>query len=935
MPIRFFLLNSLTFLLLSSGMVTITSANAIGQDTSENRQDFSKQALQEKTPDTLPAIDKMPVLKTFVKADYPLELIKKGIEGIVTLDLVINDSGRVDSVIIVKGVHPQLDSSARRAVLEFNFAPAMAGGKPVPVLLEYAYRFSLSEAVTKIEKYVNFKGQLFERGTRSAIANATIAIKFLDTAADTSLSVPFSRYLKKIGKFEGQLLDSSYLVTTSDSLGYFEFKSLPIGPLSIKIIAPGYEPFLDRDSIRQGIATEVTYRLQSNEFSNDGMIVYGKREKKEVAQRTLTLNEVRKIPGLGGDAVKVVQALPGVARSAFSSGSIIVRGAGSGDNHFYVDGVTIPVLFHFGGIKSTYNSDALESVDLYPGGFGTRYGNAIGGVIELKGRKAKTDRFHGYIDGNLFDASFLVEGPVSDKVSFLASGRRSYIADALVLGLKLLDVKLPFTVVPYYWDYLARVDYAIAKNQHSYVTLFGSRDKLDLLITGARGTGSSEVSADKERISTETTFHLGIAGWEWDINKKFRNEFKYALCRLNEGASAMGYFKQDGRALAHYLRDELTWTSSSALKWSFGTDFQIAPYDLKLSTSDQNNAIVHDSAHFDLGPYGAYVFCEYSPTPKLKLIPGLRYDYYPELTYDGSLVPEFWNYNGFNNNRGISGEPSLRLTSRYEIKKGKTLKSSIGCYNNTPQPMGEAIDEKWGTPGLPAQKASQYVLGYEWKLSDLVSADLQGYFNKQWDVARRPTDTEIKYNPALKEVRFLSNGRARMEGIELLLKHDQGKRFFGWLSYSFARSERWNYREDRWAIYSQDQTHILQLIGSCKFAYAQELGVRLRYVTGNPTTPVLGPELYNWETRMYEPQYGPFNSARVDPYTSLDLRYEKKFTYNLWQLFAYIEVTHLENWFGKGYKSPEVGDYRWNYDYTERIVLSDITRPSLGVKLEF
>jgi hypothetical protein len=71
------------------------------------------------------------------------------------------------------------------------------------------------------------------------------------------------------------------------------------------------------------------------------------------------------------------------------------------------------------------------------------------------------------------------------------------------------------------------------------------------------------------------------------------------------------------------------------------------------------------------------------------------------------------------------------------------------------------------------------------------------------------------------------------------------------------------------------------------------------------------------------------------PFVSLDVRYEKKVVYKLWQWTYYIDVTHLENLFGKGYKSPETGNYIWNYDYTEKNVLSDITRPALGVKMEF
>jgi TonB family protein len=886
-------------------------------------------------PDSLPPIEKMPELRVFVKAEYPAVLIKKGVTGSVLLDLVVNDSGRVDSVAVVQSLNPALDTSAAKAAAQFVFSPAIAGGNPVAVLLQYAYRFSIDSVVTAIEQVANLKGHLFERGTRTPLQNATVVVSFPDTTSDTTLAVPFSVYLNKIGSFGGQYLSGNSLITTTDSLGGFELKSLPSCTVLVKTIIPDFEILVDHLTIKHSEVTDVIYRLQRVSDGGNEIVVYGKAEKKEVAQRTLTLNEVRKIPGLGGDAVKVVQALPGVARSAFSWGSIIIRGSGSGDSHFYVDGVTIPVLFHFSGIKSTYNSDALASVDLYPGGFGTRYGNATGGVIEIKGRKAKTDRYHGYLDANLFDASFLVEGPITSKISFLASGRRSYIAEALSLGLKIADTKLPFTLAPYYWDYLARLDYNISKAQHAYVTLFGSRDKLDITMNQARGAGSSEVSKDKNKIITETTFNLGIAGWEWDISRKFKNDFKYALCRIKERSAALGFFSQKGDALAHYLRDEFTYNASPLLKWNLGIDFQIIPYNLDLATSDQTGAIVHDKEHFNLGPYGAYIYAEFSPTPKIKLTPGLRYDYYPELQHKGSIVPEFWDYNSFNNNCGISGDPSLRISARYELAKGNILKASAGTYNNTPQPQGQSIDKKWGTPTLPTQKAAQYVLGYEWKITDLISVDVQGYFNKQWDITRPPGKTEIAKNPGLASTKYLHNGMARMEGLELLLKHDQGKRFFGWLSYSLSRSERWDYDENRWAIYAQDQTHILQFIGSYKFARSRELGIRLRYVTGNPTTPVLGADYFDWTNRTYVEKTGSLNSDRMDPYTSLDLRYEKKFTFKLWQLYTYLEVTHLENWFGKGYKSPETGSYSWNYDFTKKSVISDITRPALGLKIEF
>jgi TonB family protein len=887
--------------------------------------------------DSQPPIDTMPKLILFVKASYPPELVKRGVEGTVLLDLIVNDSGRIDSVGIVKGFNPALDSSAAKAARSFLFSPAKAGSKAVPVLMEYAYHFTVGEELTAIEEFVNFKGRLFERGTRSPLANALVVLSFPDTAEDASIKVPFRTYLKKIGGFSGQFLQENSLAATSDSLGFFQFKSIPAGAIDIKVVVPDYESFTDKEKIVHGKATDVIYRLQRLSYGANEIVVYGKVEKKEVSQQTLTLNEVKKIPGLGGDAVKVVQALPGVARSAFNMGSIIVRGSGNGDTRFFLDGVTLPVLFHFGGLISTYNSDALSSVDLYPGGFGTRYGGAMGGIVEITSRKPKTDRLHGYVDGNFFDASFMVEGPLAENVSFLVTARRSYIANMLAFVLdKVLKQTLPFTVVPYYWDFIARLDADVAKNQHCYLTMFSSEDKMEMITSAVRG-GSVEVDESTNALKTKTAFQMGIAGWDWDIGKKLKNELRYSLCYFDLGLSAFGFFKVNGASYSHYFRDQLSWSSSDALKWNFGADMEITPYDLDITIPDQNNEAKQHKAHFNLGPIGAYVSADWKPTKRLELIPGVRYDYYPELDYKGSVVPELFDYHFFRNNRGISGEPSARLTSKYEIVKDHKVKASVGTYNETPQPQGQSIDTKYGDPKMPAQKGSHYVLGYEWKINDLVSMDLQGYYNRQWDLARPPSNAEIAASVMDgKEPRnYVSGGKARMTGLELMLKHDQNKRFFGWIAYSLSKSERWDFNENRWSIFGQDQTHNLQLIGSMRFRGLQEIGVRLRFVTGNPTTPLLGVDYFDATNRVYVPKYGAKNSDRMAPYVSLDVRYEKKITYKLWQWAFYIDITHVENLFGKGYRSPETSDYRWNYDYTDKQVIADITRPALGLKIDF
>ena len=116
-----------------------------------------------------------------------------------------------------------------QAAAAFVFSPAMAGGKPVPVLITYDYHITLADEIRKIDTVVNFSGRVVERGTRTPIAGAMVFVTILDTAADSSIKVPFTVYLRKIGSLPGQHLEGADMATLTDSLGRFAFKSLPSG----------------------------------------------------------------------------------------------------------------------------------------------------------------------------------------------------------------------------------------------------------------------------------------------------------------------------------------------------------------------------------------------------------------------------------------------------------------------------------------------------------------------------------------------------------------------------------------------------------------------------------------------------------------------------------------------------------------------------------
>ncbi len=465
---------------------------------------------------------------------------------------------------------PDFDSAAIAAVFAFRFTPARtASGLAVPVIVQYVYRFSIAEEVRAIEEYVNLSGRLLEKGSRQPLRDAPVILAFLAPGSDSSLKVPWEAYLKKIAGFGRQSLERGRLSTYTDSTGMFRFYSLPTGPVRLFFPVTGYKPDSTDEQVRAGEFREVEFRLEALVTDEYEVVVYGRIEKQEVGKSRLSLQEVKRIPGFGGDAVKVIQALPGVARASFGSGQIIVRGSGNGDTRYFLDGVEIPQLFHFGGLRSTYNSEALSSIDLYPGGFNTRYGGCVAGVVEIKGRPGSDERWHGNADVNLIDASLLVEGPLSKKLSLLLTGRRSYIADVAAWAVDQAGFTVPLAVVPYYWDGVGRLDYKLSSTSRFFTTLFVGKDAFKFITSEVRG-GSDEVSDEQNVLSQELGFQKILLGFDQDISSALRNEARLAYTRTQTYFNAFGFFRIDLKTAGLYFRDELAWRMNDRFNWRLG-----------------------------------------------------------------------------------------------------------------------------------------------------------------------------------------------------------------------------------------------------------------------------------------------------------------------------------------------------------------------------
>jgi hypothetical protein len=103
---------------------------------------------------------------------------------------------------------------------------------------------------------------------------------------------------------------------------------------------------------------------------------------------------------------------------------------------------------------------------------------------------------------------------------------------------------------------------------------------------------------------------------------------------------------------------------------------------------------------------------------------------------------------------------------------------------------------------------------------------------------------------------------------------------------------------------------------------------RLRYVTGNPYTPVVSAS-FDANNDVYIPKRGPIYSERMRDFNQLDLRIDKKWIGNQSISSMYIDIQNVLN-----QANPE--SIRYAYDYSTSQTVDGLPLlAAIGIKMEF
>ena len=604
---------------------------------------------------------------------------------------------------------------------------------------------------------------------------------------------------------------------------------------------------------------------------------------------------LKNIPSAFGesDIMKIVLTLPGVTTVGEASSGYNVRGGATDQNLILFNGGTVYNPSHLFGLFTSFNSDAVEDVELFKSSIPVEYGGRISSVLKVISKEANMQKLTGTASIGALTSKANIEIPiVKEHVSLLLNGRTTY-SDWI---LKQLPEKSGYkNGTANFYDLGGVLTWKISNMHRLKVYGYWSNDKFSFSSDDSYGYQNRNISAEWRSILNENvtaTFTAGLDHYDY-FNEDRKTPTMAA--RLSFGIDQLW-----GKL---HIRQRLT------EKQTLSYGLSVQHYNVqagKYEPVGEKSCIMTDELQREKALESAvYIDYERSLTEKLSVSAGLRYSMFNALGprdvniyHDGELPSE----ETLQETRSETGiiktyhAPELRLSARYALQENLSLKAGFNTMHqyihkvSNTSIMSPTDIWKLSDLNIKPQNGWQVAAGiYHETAGKKYEFSAEVYYKHISDYLNYRSSAVLLMNHHLETDVISTKGQAY--GIELQAKRPLGK-INGWVSYTFSRSllrqddkrVAMPLNDGEWYPAEYDRPHEVKAVLNYKFTERYSLSSNFNYATGRPTTLPAG-KYYDSYNQQYMPYYTDRNTYRIPDYMRLDLAFNIEPTHRLTSFF--------------------------------------------------
>ncbi len=596
-------------------------------------------------------------------------------------------------------------------------------------------------------------------------------------------------------------------------------------------------------------------------------------------------NTARGMPG-GGDAAKIVQALPSVARPPAGSAELVVWGAAPRDTRVFVDGVPVPALYHLGGYRAAVGNDLVGDIRLTPAAFGADRGRAIGGVIDISlADPASAPR--GRAQADLLDGSLAGRTRIG-AVTLAAAVRQSWLDRAIGVAID-PQTLAPNAPLPRWTD--AQL-VARAKLRDDLVAtgwILGALDSLDRTLASDDPATEVREQIDQRSVRAQVTLRRDTErGYDsatlWFGRDRTRDQLRFGLLpashtdarwvggargvqqtRLAPSASLTIGADVDGEVA------ELTRTGSLTIPAREG-DLRIfgQPPGDDVSADRWSATTIDAAGHATVDVRAG----------RLTATVGARLDAW--LLDASRLTPRIGATPSIGSQQ-ILYTPDPRGAIQLRITDEAVLRIDAGRYHQAR--AASDTSAVFGTPRLGLEQAWHATAGGQWRRAP-IAIEAAVYARWMADLVAR----DLAVTPPLAQA-LTQGGTGRVIGLQITARAASWRGVTGWLSYALGKSTRKDAETQPERLFDHDQTHGLIAVAGWEHG-PWTVGGRVRVATGEPRTGVLG-AFFDSRSGRFQPIRGPHNGDRLPAFFAADARAERRLSLGGGRGAVYLEVQNL------------------------------------------